>query len=222
MQNTENMNKIKTILVADDHPLFRAGVVSVLKEKAYTITGEASDGEEALRMLKSEPPDVLIVDMEMPKLNGMQVLEQAAKISPGTKTVLLTMFKETKLFNRVMDLGVSGYILKESAVVEIHDCLEAINRGDYFISPALSSFLVQRLKKKAELEASHEGMEALTDVEKRILRLIAQSRTSHQIADELFISKRTVDKHRENICTKLNIHGSLNLTKFAIENKHSL
>jgi len=216
------MNKNLTILVADDHPLFRAGVVSVLKDKGYTIAGEASDGEETLKLLKSLTPSILILDMEMPKLKGIQVLEQMSKVSPETRTIFLTMYKEANLFNKVMDLGAGGYLLKESAVIEIHDCIEAVLKGDYFISPALSSFLVQRLKKKDDLENKHEGLKSLTEVEKKILKFISQSMTSNEIADKLFISKRTVDKHRENICAKLNIHGSLNLTKFAIENKHSL
>ena len=216
------MKEDLTILVADDHPLFRAGVVSVLKDKGYTIAGEASDGEETLKLLKSLTPSILILDMEMPKLKGIQVLEQMSKVSPETRTIFLTMYKEANLFNKVMDLGAGGYLLKESAVIEIHDCIEAVRKGDYFISPALSSFLVQRLKKKDDLENKHEGLKSLTEVEKKILKYISQSMTSNEIADKLFISKRTVDKHRENICAKLNIHGSLNLTKFAIENKHSL
>lgn len=216
------MKENQSILVADDHPLFRAGVVSVLKDKGYNICGEASNGEEALTMLKSLTPDFLILDMDMPKLNGIRVLEQLEAVSPVTKAVFLTMYKEEKLFNKVMDLGVRGYILKESAVLEIHNCLEAICRGEYFISPALSSFLVQRLKKKEALKSEHKGLESLTEVEKKILTYIAQSMTSNQIAEKLFISRRTVDKHRENICDKLDIHGSLNLVKFAIENKHSL
>jgi DNA-binding NarL/FixJ family response regulator len=216
------MDKNLTILIADDHPLFRAGVVSVLKDKRYIIKGEASDGEEALKLLKSLTPDILILDMDMPKLNGIQVLEQAEKASPGTKTVFLTMYKEQKLYNKVMDLGVRGYLLKESAVMEIQTCLEAIVRDEYFISPALSSFLVQRLKKKDDFERENKGLGSLTDAEKKVLAFIAQSLTSSQIAEILFISRRTVDKHRENICAKLDIHGSLNLTKFAIENKHSL
>jgi DNA-binding NarL/FixJ family response regulator len=216
------MNDNQKILIADDHPLFRAGVVSVLKNKGYQISGEASDGEEAVKLLKSLKPDILILDMDMPKLNGVQVLQQMNTISPATKTILLTMYKEMKLFNRIMDMGVSGYLLKESAVIEIHACLEAIYRNEYFISPSLSSFLVQRLKRKEDLETKHEGLASLTDVEKKILEFISQSLTSNQIADKLFISRRTVDKHRQNICGKLNIHGGLNLIKFAIENKHSL
>jgi DNA-binding NarL/FixJ family response regulator len=156
------------------------------------------------------------------KLNGIQVLEQLSTISPKTKAVFLTMYKEEKLFNKVMNLGAWGYLLKESAVLEIHDCLNVIVKNEYFISPALTSFLVKRLKNKKELESKHEGLEALTNVERKILGLIAQSLTSSQIAEKLFISPRTVDKHREKICSKINIHGSLNLVKFAIENKHSL
>jgi DNA-binding NarL/FixJ family response regulator len=113
-------------------------------------------------------------------------------------------------------------VLKESAVIEILDCLEAIGRNDYFITPALSSFLMKRFKKKEELESERSGLAALTETERKILKLIARSQTSKQIAEQLFLSPRTVDKHRENICAKLNIHGSMNLLKFAIENKHSL
>lgn len=210
------------VLVADDHPLFRAGVVNVLKDKDYIIAGEASDGEETINLVKSLLPDILILDLDMPKLNGIQVLEQTNEISPKTKTVFLTMYKEEKLFNKVMDLGVSGYLLKESAAIEILDCLEAVCKNDYFISPVLSSYLIKRAKKKENLESEHKGLSALTDMEKKILKLIAHSKTSKQIAEQLFISPRTVDKHRENICTKLDIHGSMNLVKFAIENQHSL
>ncbi len=121
-----------------------------------------------------------------------------------------------------MDLGAHGYLLKESAVIEIHDCIEAILKDDYFISPDLSSYLMNRFKRKEVLESERNGLTALTETERKILKLTAHSLTSKQIAEELFISPRTVDKHRENICNKLEIHGCLNLLKFSIENKHSL
>ncbi len=160
--------------------------------------------------------------MDMPKLNGIQVLEQALKISPGMKIIFLTMYKEEKMFNKVMDLGVSGYVLKECAVAEIHDCIKAVLNNNYFISPVISSFFMNRSKRKEVLETENKGITALTETERKILKLTAQSLTSKEIAEDLCISPRTVDKHREHICTKLNIHGSLHLVKFAIENKNSL
>jgi len=216
------VNKKLSVIVADDHPLFRAGVINILKEKDYVIIGEASDGEETLKLLKSVKPSILILDMDMPRFNGLQVLEQINNISPKTKTVFLTMYKEEKLFNRVMDFGVSGYLLKDSAIAEIIDCLEAVNGNNYYISPVLSSYFVNRIKIKKLITDENEELENLTATEIKVLKLISLSKSSKQIGEELFISSRTVDKHRENICKKLNIHGSLNLMKFAIDNRHAL
>lgn len=215
------MENKPTILVADDHPLFREGVINFLSSRDYRIKGEAEDGEETLKLLESLSPDILILDINMPKLSGIQVAEQAYKILPDIKIAILTIYKEEKLFNKIMDLGVLGYILKESAVIEILDCLKAILKNNYFISPLLYSFFLKRIRKKEDFESEFQGITVLTDTERKILRLTAQALTSKQISQELFISPRTVDKHREHICTKLNVHGRLNLVKFAIENKHS-
>lgn len=210
-----------TVIVADDHPIFRSGLINILDKSKFKVEGEAADGEETIKLLKSLKPGILILDMDMPKLNGLQVLEQINYISPKTKTIFLTMYKEEKLFNRVMDLGVLGYMIKDSAIAEIINCLETVTENNYYISPVLSSYLVRRIKLTRHFEDENEELENLTKTELKVLKLISLSKSSKQIGEELFISPRTVDKHRENICKKLNIHGSLNLMKYAIDNRHA-
>src|SRR6185503_3166853 len=135
------------------------------------------------------------------------------------RIVFLTMLREEDAFNRAVDLGVNGYVLKDSAVIDIVNAIRVVSAGGHYISPAISSFLINRTARRSRLVDERPGLEQLTPTERRVLRMIAEKKTSREIGAELFISPRTVDSHRNNICAKLDLHGSNALLKFALEHK---
>jgi len=208
------------VLIADDHPIFRKGLLLAIgTEHSIEIIGEAEDGQQALRLAEELKPDVIVLDIEMPELNGLQVAEEIIKRHLPVDIVFLTMYKEEDMFNAAMDLGVKGYILKESAVSDIVNSIKTVAAGQYFLSPSISEYLVSRSDRAHSLLKKKPQLQNLTATERKVLRLISENKTSKEIGDELNISYRTVENHRSNICNKLEIHGSHSLLKFAIEYK---
>jgi DNA-binding NarL/FixJ family response regulator len=215
-------SKVK-ILIADDHPVFRKGLRMILEaDSALEIVTEAEDGAEAVHRLREHEPDAAILDVDMPKLGGFEVARELQKLNLSSEIIFLTMYKDEGLFNQAMDLGVKGYILKDSAITDIVAAVKAAAKGENFISPPLATFLVNRGNRLAKFAEKKPSIQDLTPTELNILKLIAEHKTSRDIGEKLFISPRTVDRHRYNICTKLDIHGINALVKFAIENKKSL
>ncbi len=214
------MNKTVRILLADDHPVFRQGLQQIIKNnKKFEIIAEAATGDDALEKFRNLKPDILILDIDMPGLNGLEVAEIAQRESLPGRVVILTMYKEEDMFYKAVDYGIYGYVLKESAVTDIIDSINSVASGKYYISPAISGFLVKHSDKKRRFDEQHPAITRLTPMERKILRLISRMKTSKDIAIELSISHRTVENHRMNICNKLEIHGSHALLKFALENK---
>lgn len=209
----------KRILIADDHPIFRAGLRSLIDaEPAFTVVGDASDGEKALSLIMDELPDVAILDYNMPKLNGFELLREIARRKANVITVMLTMHNEEAMYSRAFELGVRGYVLKDSASIDIVNCLHAVTQGQVYTSAAVTTYL---LKRATQSEAV-DGVRSLTPAERKVLRLIADYKTSREIADELSISVRTVENHRSNISSKVGVAGSHALFKFAIEHRAEL
>jgi len=209
----------KSIVIADDHPIFRSGLRALIEaEPSFTVIGEASDGEEAVRLIENEKPDVALLDYNMPGLNGFAVLDELAKRRISVIPVMLTMHNEEAMFAKAMELGVRGYVLKDSASVDIVNCLQAVVRGQIYTSAAVTTYLYKRASGSKELE----GIGSLTPAERKILRLIAEYKSSREIADELCISVRTVDNHRTNISSKLGIRGSHALIKFAFQHQSEI
>ena len=217
------MTKPLTILVADDHPIFRRGVLDIIgAEPGLRVVQEARDGAEALAGILEKHPTVAVLDMNMPKLKGLDVARELQKRGSATAVIILTMFDDEETFHAAMDLGVRGYLLKDSAVVDLLQCIRAVAEGKPFITPGLSAYLLRRTQGARELRDAKPGLDALTPAERRILKLIATDKTSKEIADELGLSPRTVETHRLNICQKLELHGVHALVKFAFENKSRL
>ncbi len=211
------------VVIADDHPIFRKGLLQVIEiEPDLAIVGEAADGQTALEQIKTQQPDVAVLDIDMPRKNGFVLAREIADCKLPVKIVFLTMYKEENAFNRALDLGVKGYLLKDSAVTDIVAGIRAVANGQHFISPAISSYLINRHTRAGRLADEKPGLKDLTPTERRILKLIADNKTSKEIAAELFISARTVDNHRTNIATKLELHGSHALLKFAFDHKSEL
>ena len=217
------MKQNATIIIADDHPVFRRGLKMVIEADAgLTVVAEASDGAEALEQIENQRPDLAVLDVNMPQMNGFDVVRELQKRRVRTATVFLTMHKDEEMFNAAMDLGVGGFILKDSAVTEIIDCLKTVLAGQPYIGPQLSAFLLNRSRRAADLNRKIPALERLTPTERRILTLISDYKTSKEIADILCIHSRTVDNHRTNISQKLDLKGSHALLKFAVENKSRL
>lgn len=212
-----------TVLIADDHPMFRDGVKQALSnDVSLTVIAVASDGEHALQLIREHSPNVAILDMNMPKMSGLNVLRVLKKSDSKTEVVFLTMFDDEDILNEAMDLGVKGYILKESASIDIVNAVHAVYEGHYYISPVLTGKLLARKEKQTIFTKRNPGLEKLSDTERRILLLIAESKTSKEIAEVLFLSPKTIDNYRFKISEKLNLSGSYSLLKFALENKSHL
>jgi two-component system, NarL family, response regulator DegU len=209
------------ILIADDHPLMLQGLKMVLNDVEWCSNCEqAKDGEEAYSKLISGNFDVAVLDVEMPKLSGLEIARKISAIKTETKIIFLTMYKDEDLFNEAMDCGAKGFVLKENAVNDIINCISEVLEGNYYISPLISGYLVKHLNKQNNLEKIAPSINNLTISERRILKLISENKTSKEIAEEFSISAKTVENHRNNISKKLNLQGSHSLLKFAITNKH--
>ena len=216
------MNRIK-IIIADDHPMMRSGVKSVLlKDQQIEILAEANDGKEAYDFILKFNPDVALIDVEMPKMTGLEIARQINSEKINTKIIFLTMYKDEDMFNEAMDAGAFGYVLKENAVEDVLESVKIVSEGKHYISPMISGYLVSRLNRQNDLTSKTPSINDLTKSERTILKFISQDKTSQQIADELHISHKTVENHRNNISKKLNLSGTHSLVKFAITNKKLL
>jgi DNA-binding NarL/FixJ family response regulator len=217
------MNDLIRILIADDHPVFRQGLRQIIEtDPQLKVSAEAADGEQALARLQDTPVDVAMLDLTMPLKDGFAVARAARELRLATPLVFLTMHKDEHYLHAALDLGVRGYVLKDSAITEIVSCLKAVVAGQDYISPALSSYLIRRSNRAASLAAAKPALEQLTPAERRVLKLIAEGQTSRTIAAELGIGIRTVEHHRNNITTKLELHGSHALIKFALQHRAEL
>lgn len=212
-----------TVLLADDHPVFRRGLSLMLaSDKQLQIVAEAANGTEALARVQELQPDIAILDVNMPGQTGFDVARELQSSDLATRLIFLTMHRDEAIFNTALDLGAHGYLLKESAIEEIIACVKAVAAGERFISPQLSTFLFNRASRANALVQQKATLQDLTPSERRVLKLIAEQHTSREIADRLCISIRTVERHRENICTKLELRGSNALLKFALEHRAQL
>jgi len=215
-----NMQKQFSIIIADDHPALRAGLREIIEtDRTLRVAATAGDGEEALREVRSRKPDVLLLDIEMPKLDGLEVARQLHDEDSTVAILVLTMHHEDSVFNRAMDYGVSGYLLKDSAEEDILEAIRAVLDGRCFVSPVLTA---QALDFARRQRSADEDFRDLTAMEYSVLVRIAESKTSGQIAEELNLSPRTVDNHRLHIGQKLGLRGSYSLLRYALENRERI
>jgi DNA-binding NarL/FixJ family response regulator len=211
------------VLIVDDHPLFRQGLRQVIEaDQRFQLVGEAGDGQQALELIEQLKPDLAVLDVNLPGLSGLEVARKLQTGRYSTRIIILTMYKEEETFNLAVDLGVTGFVLKENAVQDILTSLAVVADGGHYLSPSISGYLVRRRGRTEELAARKPGLDDLTKAERRVLRLIAEKKTSREIAAELFISPRTVEAHRANISAKLKLSGSHSLLQFALENRAAI
>ena len=206
-----------TILIADDHPIFRRGLRTVIETDAQLkVIAEADNGAMALAEINRQRPKVALLDMDMPEMDGLTVAREIRAQRLPVAVAFLTMHKDEATFNAALDAGVQGYVLKDSAATEIVACIKSVAAGRSFISPVLSGYLLNRSQSPAPPSSP---LELLTPAERRVLRLIAAGKLNNEIAQELFISVRTVEHHRSNICSKLGLNGKHALLTFALTHK---
>ena len=211
------------VIIADDHPVFRQGLRQVIEsDQQICVVGEAVDGQEAVATILATKPDVAVLDVDMPNGDGFEVVRAIKRQQLAVAVVFLTMHKDERFLNAALDLGVKGYLLKDSAVTEIIASIKAVAEGRDYVSTELTSYLVNRSRRAAQLAEEKPGLGKLTPTERRILSCLGEYKTSKEIANEMFISVRTVERHRANICEKLDLHGSHALIKFAAEHRSEL
>jgi DNA-binding NarL/FixJ family response regulator len=212
-----------TVMIADDHPIVRQGLRQTIEsDRSLKIVAEAGDGGVALEQIRAWVPAVAVLDIDMPVKDGFALATAIREEKLPVAVIFLTIHREEELFQAAMDMGVKGYVLKDSATTDIIAGIKTVAAGQPYISPSLSGYLIHRRTRANALLKEKPGIEDLTTMERRILRLIAGEKTSKEIAEELFISYRTVETHRTNISRKLDLHGSLALIKFAVAHKSQL
>ena len=211
------MNEIR-ILIADDHALILGGIRALLTEiEGVTIVGEATNGRDAVAMAKAERPNLVIMDISMKELNGIEATAQIKAGLPATQVLVLSMHTTEDFVRRALIAGASGYLVKDSAPLELRMAIEAVMRGEHFISSRVSGHLVSRLVAgKGEAASS---MESLTPREREILQMIAEGKSTKQIAFVLEVSVKTVETHRASLMERLAIHDVAGLVLYAVRNR---
>jgi len=221
MQDTKG--KSISIVIADDHPIVRKGLREILEdERSFHVVGECENGTDALECIRERKPDVAIIDIDMPEMSGLDVAAVAHRDRLGTALLILTITDSAEMFNQAMEYGVTGYILKDAAVTDLVQGVRKVLRGEYFFSASMASKALLKQRSRDNMPALPSRFSELTPTERKILRFIAEDKSTSEIADILSISKRTVDTHRAHISQKLDLHGSYALVRFALQNRHRL
>lgn len=209
------------ILLADDHVLLRKGLKNIIEKVAdLKIVGEAGDGLELLQLLKKLTPHLIILDISMPHLRGLEAIREIKAIHPAVKVLMLTMHNDREYLHEAISAGAQGYLLKEDADTELFSAIQAIRHGKIYLSPFFSKGLTEDWAQNLRGEQTLPPEEALTTREREILKLIAEGKSNKEIADLLFISPRTVERHRANIMEKLNLRKTADLVRYAMEKKY--
>ena len=211
------------VLIADDHEIFRRGLLDALKaEPSLHVVGQAQNGTEALRMVEELRPHVAVLDIKMPKPDGLEVARRLREAGLPVEVVILTMYDDEDMLNEALDHGVKGYVLKESASTDIIKAIKSVLAGVSYLSPGVSSHLVNRASERDALLRAYPGLGDLTPAEWRVLRLVAQRKTSKEIAEVIGVSYRTIENQRTEIRGKLKLVGNYSLREFAFDNKSRL
>ncbi len=208
------MNEKIEILIADDHPIFRRGLRMVIESDVrLKVVAETDNGTDALIKIVELEPNVVVLDVNMPQADGLTVAQKIQEKNLPTAPIFLTMHADEAIFNAAIDADVKGFVIKDGAANDIISCIKEVAAGKRFFSPVLSQFLLNRRN------GEKSPLENLTVAERRVLRLIANGKATKEIAEELFVSPRTIDHHRANIAAKLDLKGKNALLTFALTNK---
>lgn len=206
------------ILIADDHDIIREGIKNVLsKHSLYRVVGEAVDGEDALEKVEKLKPDVLLLDISMPKISGLDIIGQVHRCSPNTKVLIVTLHKANAYIMKALKAGVRGYLSKENTAEDLLPALRKVVDGKIYLSSAVSQFLVEKVSEKTSQEATKKDL--ITPREEEILRLVVEGKTAKEIGKTLYISPRTVENYKNTLLKKLGLHKISDMIKYAIKHK---
>jgi two-component system response regulator NreC len=210
------MNQTRVIL-ADDHKLIRSGLRRVIEQHPeFTVVGEADDGRHAVKMAGELKPDVVVMDIAMPNLNGIEAARQIADAHPEIAIVMLSMHSDEGYVLRALKAGARAYLLKDSAEADLHRAIHAVTEGKSFFSPAVSKVLLDDYMRKLQRAGVEDSYDLLSPREREILQLVAEGKSSKEVANLLHLSVYTVETHRANILQKLNLHGMPELILYAV------
>ena len=210
------MKKIR-VLIVDDHTLVRAGIRSLLALVAdIEVVGEASDGKEALEKVGELAPDVVLMDLAMPVMGGLEATRRICRNFPKTKVLILTQYDDKEYVFPVIEAGASGFISKTAVSSELAVGIRSVYHGDSYLSPSVAKLLVEDFRRGAGSQVSKDPYEQLTDRERDVLKLTAEGYTTQEIADTLVLSRKTVEGHKTNLMAKLGIHNRIDLVKYAL------
>ena len=207
------------ILIADDHTLLRNGICAILEdEQDMLIVGEANDGREAVRLANQLKPNVVLMDIAMPLLNGLEATRQIKREHPEINVLVLTMYDNEEYFRKILEVGASGYIIKRAAATELVSAIRAVYSGEAVLSPAITRLLLEDYLNH-DPRNEKDDPDALSSREREVLQLIAEGKTSREIAEILNLSVKTVQSHRTSLMQKLDLHDRGELIKYAIQKK---
>ncbi len=210
------MKKI-TVLLADDHRILREGVRSLLEKAGdMEVVGEAADGGEAVAKAQALSPDVVLMDITMPGMNGLEATRQIKALKPNIKVLILSMHESNQYISQFLRSGASGYVLKDTAASDLVGAIRAISQGDAFLYPSIARKLLEEYMQKVQSGEESESYDGLTGREREILKMIAEGKSNKEIADILSLSIRTVQAHRANLMAKLHMHDRTELVRYAI------
>ena len=213
------MKKIR-VLIVDDHTLVRAGIRSLLALVAdIEVVGEASDGKEALEKVRELAPDVVLMDLAMPVMGGLEATRRIRREFQGIKVLALTQYDDSEYVIPIIEAGACGFVTKMAAFSELASAIQAAYRGDSFLSSTAATALVEECQQKTNEEGEKDAYQLLTDREREVLKLVVEGYTAREIAAMLFISPKTVEGHKARLMDKLNIHSTTDLIKFAIRKR---
>ncbi|HEV3419438.1 MAG TPA: response regulator transcription factor [Candidatus Acidoferrum sp.] len=199
------------IVLADDHVLVRQGLKSLLEREHFQIMAEASDGQDAVRLIEANDPDIAILDISMPTLNGIDAARGLSRSAPKTKVILLTQHEEEQYIHEALEAGVKGYVLKNQVANDLIQAIRQVCRGEFYLSPGISRAVMEAYRNKSERPA-----DPLTARERQVLQLIAEGKSTKDTASVLGISVKTAESHRMRLMQKLNIHETASLVRYAV------
>jgi len=204
------------VLIADDHALVREGISILISRGGFTVVAEASNGQEALKQASRYQPDMAVLDMNMPIMNGLETAQELRRLSPHTKSIVLSLHADADNVLAAMRAGIKGYVLKSQSVVELLQALNDVSTGGFYLSPGVSGVVVDAVRTKSSLTD-----DPLTGRERQVLKLVAEGYSTKECANILGVSVKTADSHRTRLMRKLSIHGTAGLVRYAVRHHYA-